>query len=208
MFKSTNDLLIEAGCKKKNWIKIGDFDWDYTWIPHGHLVAKGACIRPDYIDYLVPEKGTTKVFSTVTKPKIRSVNAVEETIAVDLSMTMRWVDPNIKTNFSRKDIKNGGITLEPHLNNYHVWIPDWYIFNLRNFKNVDSQRIKSLTILTDELFADLRSLNTTRKGTLVEMKAEIKITVYCDFYHTAYPHDEQNCEVRFGSSSSGAILTL
>ena len=208
MQKSPNELLVEAGCKKKSWIKISEFDWDYTWIPHGHLIAKGACIGHDYLDYLAPEKGKTKVFSTVTNQKIRSVNAEEETIALDLSMTMRWLDPHIKTNFSHEDVKNGGITLEPHLNNYHIWIPDWYIFNLRNFKSFESQRIKSLTILTDEMFSDLRSPNTTRKRTLVEMKTEIKSTVYCDFSHTAYPLDEQNCELRFGSSSLGAILSL
>jgi hypothetical protein len=121
---------------------------------------------------------------------------------------MRWFDPNIKTNFSQADIENGGITLAQRLNEYQIWTPDWFIFELRNFKTLESQRIKSLIILPEQMLTDLRALNYTRKRTLVEMKTEIKTTVYCNFYHREYPLDNQTCEVRFGSRSLGAIFTL
>ena len=40
------------------------------------------------------------------------------------------------------------------------------------------------------------------------MRYAIKTTVYCTFEHSAYPMDEQRCDITFGSSSSGAIFVL
>ena len=40
------------------------------------------------------------------------------------------------------------------------------------------------------------------------MKYEIQTIVFCSFDHSDYPMDEQQCNITFGSSSSGAIFLL
>ena len=40
------------------------------------------------------------------------------------------------------------------------------------------------------------------------MKYEVQATVFCKFEYSSYPMDKQQCNISFGSSSSGAIFVL
>ena len=58
---------------------------------------------------------------------------------------------------------------------------------------------------------ELEELNAKKDDhakTGIEIRYEIKATVYCKFEHSSYPMDEQQCDITFGSSSSGAIFVL
>ena len=205
--KTTDDLIIEAGCKVKKW--SSNSLYEYSWRPNGELIAKGACVETDYRPYFVPETGITKVYSTVERQRVRNVDAREESVSIDFTLVMRWLDPNINTNFTDKERAKGGITLDEKKANM-IWNPDLYIFNPKSFDEQDF-RIKSFKILTGNEFSQVDNRTpsqTRREKTTVEYSIEIKTTVYCKFYHRAYPVDTQMCNVTFGSKSLEAIFHL
>ena len=211
--KDTTSLLIEAGCKTKKYNETNGRGWEYEWIAteNARLLANGACVGPDYRGYVVPEKGITKVYSTIEDQKVRAVDGKEGTLSIDFTLVMRWLDPNIKTNFSSDDQANGGIVLEKTQLEL-IWEPDLYIYNRRSFKSLDEWRsTKTLNILTSNEVAQIDSTDTTEKQnskTAVEWRIEIKSTIYCNFDHASYPMDKQICNLTFGSSSFGAIFVL
>ena len=200
---STNRLMIEAGCKKKG--RNGD------WIRSGKLLEKGACIDEDYRRYVVPEKGITKVYCTIEDEKVRAVDAKEGTVSIDFTLTMRWLDPNIKTNFTSEDKKNGGVILNKGSIKL-IWRPDLYIFNSSSIKSIyEWNKIKSLAIFTTKEFNQVDATNNKGKqisNTAVKWTLEVKSAVYCNFNHSAYPMDKQLCNLRFGSSDFGTIFVL
>ena len=201
--------MIDAGCKQKEW---DTSTWTYNkyhWIGRGKLLEKGACIDADYVSDIVPEKGITKVYSTIEHEMVRDIDGKEGTMSVDFTLTMKWLDPNIKTNFSSEDRKNGRIVISPAAT---IWTPDLYILNRTSFKLRDEwDSLKTSAILTTDEFSQVdatKNTTTYRTKTTVEMRHEIKATVYCNFNHAAYPMDTQMCELRFGSGSFGAIFVL
>lgn len=198
-------LLMDAGCTRT---------CNNTEYGSGHLLAKGVCILYRYKEWVVPEKGLTTVYSTIEYQKVRSVDFMKETASIDYTLTLRWMDPAIKTKFSEEDKQNGGIVLDKSvgLKNW-IWIPDMYIYNLSTFyyTDLDSRQIKGLMILTtNEFNQENTKTNNTKQDTktVVELKQEIKSTVYCDFDLSAYPMDKQTCQLRFGSASLGATFVL
>ena len=108
---SLKSFLFEAGCKKKEWDDQGKH-WDehekknYNWIGKGKLLEKGACLEEDYRSWVVPEKGLTKVYTIIEDPFIRSVNKKVESISIDYTLTMRWIDKRIKSNLLLEDETN------------------------------------------------------------------------------------------------------
>ena len=225
--ENNNKLLIDAGCKVKKY----QDRWNYTtqrfdrvfvgWRESGMLLSKGACIPNGYTPFVVPEKGLTKVFSTIENEKVRSVDANEGTVSVDFTLTMRWLDPNIKTNFSIEDEENGGIVLDNIYSDKDIiWKPTLYIFNLSSFKSNDEWlSMKNLALLTTKEIDELVSIdNATNNGTTdesnkvpkttVEYSVEIKSTVYCDFDHSRYPMDQQTCNLTIRSRHFGPIFVL
>ena len=202
--------MIRAGCKRKDWQLVNNV-YKYRWIAEGTLLANGVCIKTDYTKSVVPEKGRTKIFSTIENAKLRAIDAKAETVSIDFTLTIRWLDPNIKANFSIKDRINGGIALSTDAI-AEIWTPDLYILNRRSFKiREEWASLKRATILTTNAFNTLDTTTNAKNPstkTTVEMKFEIKSTVYCNFDHSAYPMDNQTCNLRFGSGSFGAIFSL
>ena len=209
--------LIEAGCKHKFWWKGGKY-WDesseshrnlsYDWHSSGILLTKGACVDYDYQPYFVPEKGMTKVYSTIETPKVRGVDENEGTVSIEFTLTMRWLDPNIKTNFSSDNNEHQERAVNPRRIG-NIWEPDWYIPNLRDYNK--RFQIKSFDILTNDEFSqeDAIQIPKTRVSkTAVKLRYGIKSTVYCNFDHSAYPMDDQTCNLTMGSGSFGAIFVL
>ena len=111
-----------------------------------------------------------------------------------MALTMRWSDPDIKVQFSNEDLENGGIILGPEAT-YEIWTPDIHIENRTYFKF--DEEWKSLTS---------SKILTTKKE--VELRYEMKFTVYCKFDHSRYPMDNQNCAINIGSASKSGIFVL
>ena len=199
-------LLMEAGCIKGHVLDNGT-NVEYG---SGNLLAKRACISRWYRKWMLPENNT-KVYTTIKDQNVRSVDPIKGTVSIDYKLTLRWMDPAIKTNFSEQDKQNKGIVLDKS-NVEWIWIPDLYIYNLSTFtSDLDTTQVQRLTILTtNELYHDNTMTNniTGNKTSVVELKLELKSTVYCNFNLSAYPMDKQMCTFRFGSASSGATFVL
>ena len=211
-YEDTNDLIIDAGCKDKVWDDSNGYTYDkYTWKASGTLLAKGVCIDNDYRPYFVPEKHQTKIYSTIEYHKLRSVDARNEMMSIDFVLTMRWVDPNIRTNFSTSDKVDGGIILSPQIIT-KIWTPDLDIFNQTKFSHPEEWRsLKRIKVLISD---DIEKLEERQEDEIqihkatMELRYEIKSTVHCNFNHKKYPMDTQMCRLRFGSRSLGAIFVL
>ena len=201
-------MLIEAGCKEKNWIKDEqDIASEYTWtaLNGSRLLAKGACIVKGYKKYLVPEKGITKVHSTIEYQEMGSVIANEQSVSIDFTLTLVWLDPHIRAN--QEDLKHDSLALSPRAIKM-IWTPDMHIWNRASFKAEPEWRtLISCKILPLHETSKLEGGKETTK-TGIEMRYEVKATVLCNFKHSNYPMDTQNCNILFGSSSSGAIFVL
>ena len=204
-------MLLEAGCKRKEWTRTSEYQYEFQWIASGSLIAKGVCLEPNYRSYFVPEAGNTLVYSTIEEQAVRNVDAKEETVSIDFTLVMRWLDPNINTHFTDDDIAQGGITLDENKAS-RIWTPDLYIFNVTSFKDKrEEERIKSLRILSREDFSQLQYASRPRRRgekTAVELRIEVKKIIYCRFYHRLYPIDSQKCRITLGSRSLGAIFHL
>ena len=206
-FDSRQDLLIEAGCK---YLRCGRCT-PPKWGGSGMLLVKGACILSTYEKSVIPEKGDTKVFSTIERQQIREVDSKKKQVTVDFTLTMRWMDDAIHTNFSGLDNKTRSISIHTEKAK-DIWKPDLHIYNISNYKSYwDSKQERRLEILTKKEVFDIHSVMNTGKQnnkTAVLYTFDARSTVYCNFDLSAYPLDIQVCEFRFGSRSSEAVFVL
>ena len=125
---------MEAGCKKKEWQYEGIVPVGYSFNSTGQLLATGVCIMEDYQKYFPPEDGTTKVYSTISNPKVRKVGAKEKTISLDFTLKMQWLDSRIRTNLMHEQC--GEMTLGPFAI-AGIWSPDLRISNRQSFHAKD-----------------------------------------------------------------------
>ena len=65
--------MKDAGCKEKQWVQVGS-KRKYKWVGKGTLLEEGVCIDRNYRKISVPEKGITKVYTTIEYQKVRDVN--------------------------------------------------------------------------------------------------------------------------------------
>lgn len=196
---------MEAGCREKTWIydKNGNAK-RYQYIASGILLQENVCIGKHYRKYIAPNGRQTKVHTTIEYHEVRDVNAKKQTASIDLLATLRWFDPNIKTNFKEEIDKKNGIILETE-KVYNIWIPDLYIWNRTSIKSKDEWAfLKMVRILMTNETMDEDSVDNT----IVELKYEIKTTIYCKFEYFTYPMDSQNCSVRIGSGSDASLFVL
>ena len=86
---------------------------EYTWRGQtgSKLLAKGACIESGYQKHFVPEKGITKVHCTIEDQELRDVDAKKQTVSIDFTLILRWLDPHIRTN--EEYLENEDIVLTP-----------------------------------------------------------------------------------------------
>ena len=202
---------MEAGCKHKAWQYDNEglaFEYQWTAQEDSKLLAKGVCIEKGYQKHFVPERGITKVHSTIKRQRLRSVDAKKETISIDFTLTLKWLDPHIRT--TEKELKNEGILLSP-TSIEMIWTPDLHIWNHTTSHSDERMSMISSKILSLGERRELEAMNDAKdqhSRTGIEIKYEIETTVFCTFEHSAYPMDEQRCDIEFGSSSSGAIFVL
>ena len=203
--------MVEAGCKEKHWELDEDgYPFEYVWTAQNgsKLLAKGVCIEKGYQKHFVPEKGITKVHSTIEYQELRAVDAKKQTISMEFTLTLKWLDPHIRT--SDEELNDEGTLLSPTAIKM-IWTPDLHVWN-RTFSHTDDRisRISSKILSLD----DKNELKEKNEGgdlhskTGIETRYEIKTIVFCRFEHSAYPMDEQRCDITFGSSASGASFVL
>ena len=139
--------MIEAGCKEKLWkLDKGGLASEYQWTAQNGstLLAKGVCIEDGYQRHFVPEKGITKVHSTIEYQELRKVDAKEQTVSMDFTLTLKWLDPHVRTTEER--LKNEEILLSP-TSIEMLWTPGLHI---RNRTNEEISMISSRIISADE----------------------------------------------------------
>ena len=196
--------MIEAGCRAPKW--SNDEYESYKWEADGILLANGACVSDKTQKHLVPDPGKTKVVCSFEHVKVRHVDSRRQTMLVDLTLRMKWWDPNIKYKVFDSGIEKKEIILSPTAIE-KIWTPDLGIKNLTALKFKDEwiSLITSKILLSDESNTKKHS-NTPQNN--VEVTYEVKASVYCDFDHSKYPMDTQVCNLTLGSSSFGAIFAL
>ena len=138
--------------------------------------------------------------------RVRKIDSRGQTISVDLTLTMKWWDPNIKYKALEDNPTNDVIILSPS-SIKKIWTPDLMIRNLTSFKIEEEwvKLIKAKILIHDEA-NQTEILNSPTAN--VETTYEIKATIYCEFDHSKYPLDKQNCSLTLGSSSFGSIFVL
>ena len=107
MIRNESEILLEAGCKEKEWINKER----YQWVASGVLLEKGACVIKNYRNFISAQEGGTIVNTTIEYERIREVDAKKQVISIDMVLKLRWFDPNIKTKYVEKINGNGSISL-------------------------------------------------------------------------------------------------
>ena len=221
--KNQSVLLIEAGCKIQEW-EYGEWDTKldgskkdrmpirFHWKSTGKLLATGVCILNDYEKDFPPDDGTKKIYSTIEAHEVRGVDAKKKTLSIDFTLTMRWLDSRIKTNFYHLTNKVDGILLGPKAVD-QIWYPDLEVLNRQAFKIKEEwASLITTRILTEKHINELDGMNDTEYQLsipTVEMKYDVKTTVYCKkWIYSNYPMDNQTCDVAFGSLSGSSVFTL
>ena len=168
-------------------------------------MADGLCIDEGYARYVVPSKGNTTVYSTITDTEVREVSLGEGTISVDFTLTMRWLDANIKTHFNSDDVKAGFVVLSKAAME-KIWTPDLNIVKSVSFKPpTEWATLTKSSVLTK--YVPGISMETETPA-IIEVQKRIKSTVYCSFFPSAYPMDTQTCNITLASGSFEAIFQL
>ena len=92
--QNATELVIEAGCRTPQW--NDDSLETYTWQSDGELLAKGACVIYGSQKHLVPNFGNTKVICKFLHQKVRNVDSRQQTMSIDMTLSMKWWDPSVK----------------------------------------------------------------------------------------------------------------
>ena len=188
---------MDIGCKMKRW-KLNDAGFadehNFYWVPSGQLLEDGACVNDDYDKNFLRETEKRRIYTTIEYQKIRIVDAKEQSMELDLTLRMKWKDPEVKFKFSTDDKEIGGMVLSPEATS-QIWTPDVHIKNRTYFKQ-------------DEEWKSLISSKILTATNEVELRYEMKFAVYCRFDHSTYPMDKQTCNVSIGSASNSEIFVL
>ena len=138
------------------------------------------------------------IYTTIKNKTIREIDDKRQTVTLDISLTMMWMDYDVYTfepNFDGEgmtEITENEVTPE---NAKMIWKPDLPIYQLYDFKAfTDSLRMVRLKILsTNHLDNGLCMV-----GPMIRYEVDAKITFYCKFNLLNYPMDESDCKLRLG----------
>ena len=195
---------MAAGCREQEW--KDDQMEEYFWKPHGELLADEACLSQDSKKHLAPNFGRTKVIGNFLHHKVRNVDSRQQTMSIDMKLSLRWFDPNVKHNQAINQLESRDIFLSP-IAVEKIWTPDLVIQDLTALK-IRSEWISMISakVLVPNDLSNLRDQDSTSPN--IEVTYQIKSSVYCSFDHSKYPMDKQECNVTIGSNSYGAIFVL
>ena len=172
----------------------------------GKLLTEDICLPKSYHKATIPSKPMLVNMSLVIPNKngIRNVDDDKMTITIDLHIMLYWIDNRILTNFTEDQKREGRIPFGVKQVE-HIWTPDLYVYNTSNFKVLSAMDpLAGLAILTNFYWdQDEYKKGPTLNGTFIEYYVETEVTIYCNFHLHLYPMDEQECELKIGSSNYG-----
>ena len=201
---------MEAGCKKEEWEYEKGIPIRYHWNSTGTLLETGVCIKNDYNSNFAPEDEPT-VYITIEYQRVRDVDPKAQTLSIDFTLVMRWIDPRINARFSLQNRKRGGILIRKKAME-QLWIPDFQVWNRTSLKFdkewVSLIRSKVLESTEINVLDGKNNSEYELEYPTVEMKYEVKTKVYCSFDYSNYPIDNQTCDVGLGSASFESIFEL
>ena len=148
------------------------------------------------------------IFTTINHHMVRDINDKRRTLTLDLSLTLSWMDHQIKTykpltvNQDQAKLREISLPLSRHLN---IWKPDLHVYNLSDYKSfkgsINGVGLKILaTHYQDNGFC--------LSGPMVSWEIEAKIKFYCELDYSYYPMDRSICKLRFGSRRSDTKFIL
>ena len=201
---------MEAGCKKEEWEIENETPIRYHWTATGKLLETGVCIKDDYDSNFAPENEPT-VYITIEYQRVRDVDPKAQTLSIDFTLVMRWIDPRINVRFSPQNRKRGGILIRKKAME-QLWIPDFQVWNRTSLKFdkewVSLIRSKVLESTEINVLDGKNNSEYELEYPTIEMKYEVKTKVYCSFDYSNYPIDNQTCDVGLGSASFESIFEL
>ena len=200
---SSHFLLLFVICGKLNTINCTFSKCS------GKLLSEDICLPALYQKSTIPSKPTLVNMSLVIPNKngIRNVDDNKMTVTIDLNIILYWEDTRILTNFSEDQKKEGRVPISSE-QIQHIWKPDLYIYNTSRFKILTAlDPLAGLSFLTNFYWDEDRK-NETLNGTFIEYYLEAEVTIYCNFHLHVYPMDEQECELKIGSSNHGRAIAF
>ena len=175
----------------------------------GKLLSDEICLPKTYHKSMIPLKPTLVNISLVIPNEngIRNVDDNKMTITIDLNIIQYWADNRILTNFTRDQKKEGRVPISSDQIQY-IWKPDLYVYNTSNFKVLSAiDPLDGLAILT-KFYWDVNKKGNILDSTFIEYYIEAEVTIYCSFNLHLYPIDEQECELKIGSSNHGSAIAF
>ena len=127
-------------------------------------------------------------------------------MSIDMTLAMKWWDPNVKFKPMPYLNKSQEIFLSPSAVE-KIWTPDLVVKDRTDLK-IRNEWISMISakVLVSSDTKKFGYKSSSRPN--VEVIYQIKSSVYCSFDHAKYPMDRQECNVTLGSNSYGAIFLL
>ena len=150
------------------------------------------------------------IYTTINDKQVREINDKKNTITLDISLTMMWMDIGIftiKLDYGEENQRLANQTeIEiPPAKASAIWKPELPIYHLYDYKAfIDSLHMVSLKILRTNHLDNKLCMD----GPMLRYQIEAKATFYCEFDFSAYPMDHSNCKFRFGGQRSNLKFTL
>ena len=151
------------------------------------------------------------MYTTIEHQRVREVDDKKGFISIDMILTMIWIDPRIRYRFSTENLLSGGLFLGSDASSKY-WIPDLHVDDRVSFK--EDEEWNSLISSKIALPNNFNRQNETTQifnpnaDTVVEMRRELKVSVYCRFELATYPMDQQTCGLKIGSASKSVTFVL
>ena len=240
LYERNGGFKKESGCPliKSN----SEFPLKYHEYLFGQELSNGACISSTYQKGNVPYGGGpienneqvgkevenrgggfffnggafylpyATIYTTINQKDIREIDEKKQTVTLDISLTMMWMDYNVYT-FEPNYLggNNEGALAEKAENEVTlehakmIWKPDLPIHNLYDFKAfIDSFRMVRLKILSKNHLDN----GLCMAGPMLRYNIEAKITFYCNFNLHNYPMDKSICKLRFGGQRANTNFQL
>ena len=169
-----------------------------------------ACLLKEYdVNKASEEDIVPAVYYKVVYPKLKRVDEMEGTITLRMPISALWEDNRIKAKFTGPEKR---IKLRPEENwkESSIWNP-FKSTRYEGQKEAITITESSELALTDgsEISNNLElgvNHSFNPNGTVVNMRVDTQMTLFCDFDLSSYPLDVQTCHFRMYSENVEQIL--
>ena len=147
------------------------------------------------------------IYVDVQQYRIRDINEIRQTVTMDISLSLSWMDNHIYS--------HDPYNIDPQLLIVHegyeiysgartaIWKPDVPISNLSDYKSFHaSMHVKSWKVLRSNVLDG----NVCVRGPMLEYDIIFTSSFYCDFDLSNYPVDISICSLWIGGQSSNIVF--